>query len=172
MMAYKPYKVPTIEDEKKHRKAVSNGVERNIKLFGFRSGTSYKMVLAILYYGLMLLIYVPSIVNEIIHYDFTVTDVILDISKYIFIGILLFSPAIFLSDFKYVDSMPFFKKKTFGAGLCGLIIVFMFCYFMWNVDIMCMSKQYKESVKAYEKQITKEQNDKLKQLQNEQTSKE
>lgn len=169
-MAYKPYKVPKIEDEKKQKANPGNASSRgSIKLFGFRSGASYKMILAILYYGLMLLIYVPSIINEIIHYDFTVTDVILDISKYLFIGIFLFSPVIFLSDFKYVDSLPFFKKKTFGSSLCGLIIVFMFCYFMWNVDIMCMSQKYNNSIKAYEAQITKEQDDKIKEIKSENT---
>ncbi len=157
-MAYKPYRVQKQKVNNGNMgKKLSGEDGGRVRLFGFRSGVSWKMMIAIFYYGLMLLIYVPSIVNEIIHYEFTAADVVLTISKYLFIGIFLFSPAIFLSDFKYVDSLPFFKKRNFGSCLCGLILVFMFCYFMWNVDIMVMSSQYKESVIKYEKYLIQEQ---------------
>ena len=163
-MAYKPYKTQQRNDIYSQRYKSSDSYESGrVKLFGFRSGVAYKMVLALLYYGLMLMVYIPSIVNEIVHYHFTVVDVILDISKYLFIGIFLFSPAIFLSNFNYVEKIPFFRKKSFGSSLCGLILVFMFCYFMWNVDILCMSKTYKDSVEAYTKELRAEEEKKKEQ---------
>ena len=166
-MSYKPSHVQ--KKTKKYKNTVqkpSNMEEGRVRLFGFRSASSWKMVIAIFYYGLMLMIYVPSIVNEILHYQFTAADVVLTISKYIFIGIFLFSPAIFLSDFKYVDALPFFKKRNFGSCLCGLILVFMFCYFMWNVDLMVMSSRYKDSVIQYEKSLIRQSEEQSTALQN------
>ena len=109
-----------------------------------------------MYYMLVTTIYVVSIVNEIKYFQFSGADVFLMVSKYLFIGIALYSPAIFLSDFKYVDSLPFFKQKKVSSSLIGLILVTAFCYFMWSIDIYCMSKTYQQSVKAYQTQVQKE----------------
>ena len=151
VMVYKPYRI---------NQGMKNTVVRrndgSVKLFGFRSGISYKMVLAFLYYAIMLITFVTSIVNEITYFSFEEVDIILFISKYIFIGLAVFSPAIFLSDFKYVEGLPLFKKKQLSSSIIGMVIVIAFSYFMWSVDIYAMSKTYKKSRDAYEKRIQRE----------------
>lgn len=127
-----------------------------VKIFGLRSGKSYKMIPALLYYFIVALILVASVYGELKHYKFESLDYILMFSKYIFFGILFLSPLIFLSNFKYRDKLPFFKKHTAGSSLIGLIIVWMFCYFMANVDIMCMSDTWVKSREAYSKQLQQE----------------
>ena len=123
--------------------------DTTIKLFGFRSGLAYKMIPAILYYAFALFYIGTGIYGEIRYYRFEPVDVVLDILKYIFFFIMFFSPAIFLSDFKYRDNLPFFKKRDAVASATGLILVWMFCYFMANVNIYCMSDTYKQSQAEY-----------------------
>lgn len=152
-MAYKPYKVGTNTPRNKRPKMKAAG---NVKVFGFRSGSAWKMILALAYYITVSLIWFPSIYSEFTYLKFTGMDIILDIFKYAFIGIWLYAPLLFFSDFKYVDKLPMFKNKTFGQCLSGYILVFMFCYFMWNVDIMCMSDTYQQSYKEFSEQLQEE----------------
>lgn len=160
-MAYKPYKVQKSQDiyakydKKNQKKNTSDG--GNVKLFGFRSGLSYKMIPAILYYAFMLFYIGTGIYGEIRYYKFEPMDILLMVLKYIFFIVWFFSPAIFLSDFKYRDSLPFFKKRNIGSSLIGLILVSMFCSFMTYVYKDCMSDTYKASVQAYAKVLEEEQ---------------
>lgn len=161
-MAYKPYKTQKRQDiyakyDKKRNISKDAPNDSRIKLFGFRSGQSYKMIPAILYYAFMLFYIVTGIYGEIKYYSFEPMDVILTIIKYIFFFILFFSPAIFLSDFKYRDSLPFFKKRSSGATITGLLIVWMFCYFMVNVNLYCMSDTWKQSRDDYNKYLIEQQ---------------
>lgn len=132
-----------------------------IKIFGFRSGKSYKMIPALLYYGFMALIIVSSVYGELRYYKFETMDYILMAYKYIFFTILFFSPLIFLSDFKYREKIPFFKKHTARSSIIGLIIVWMFCYFIAEINIMCMSDTWVNSKNKYLEQIRQEQEKKL-----------
>ncbi|MBR2213324.1 MAG: hypothetical protein IJ889_02675 [Eubacterium sp.] len=124
--------------------------EGRVKVFGFRSGKSWKMIIAVLYYAIAGYMFVASIVNECLHHSFEFVDVILVIIKYIFIFIALFSPLIFLSDFKYVYNIPLFRKKERTKSIVGIIIVLSFCYFMMVLDLHVGSTLYKNSVKEYD----------------------
>ena len=42
----------------------------------------------------------------------------------------------------------------------------MFCYFMWNVDLMVMSSRYKDSVIQYEKSLIRQSEEQSTALQN------
>jgi hypothetical protein len=132
-----------------------------IKIFGFRSGKAYKMVPAILYYVLIIYVLVGSVVGELMNYKFEKIDYILMLNKYIFFGILFLSPLIFLSDFKYRDKLPFFKKHNTGSSLIGIILVWMFCYLMAQVNIMCMSPTWVKARDAYIEKMEKEQKEQL-----------
>lgn len=79
-----------------------------IKVFGFRSGKSYKMIPALLYYAFMAFFIGASVYGELRYYEFETMDYVLMAYKYIFFAILFFSPLIFLSDFKYRQKLPFF----------------------------------------------------------------
>ena len=120
-----------------------------VKIFGFRSGKSWKMIIAVLYYALAAFVFVTSVINEFRYYSFEAVDVVLVIIKYIFIFVFLFSPLIFLSDFKYTYNIPLFKKKEKTASVIGMIIVLVICYLMMQLNIYCGSNLYKSSVKEY-----------------------
>ena len=120
-----------------------------VKVFGFRSGKSWKMIIAVLYYVVAAFILVTSIINEFRYYQFEVIDVVLVVIKYIFIFVFLFSPLLFLSDFKYVYRIPLFKNKEKTKSLIGMIIVLSFCYLMMQLNIYVGSNLYKNSVKEY-----------------------
>lgn len=163
-MAYKPYKVQKNTDiyakyDKKRQQSKPDNYSR-VKLFGFRSGISYKMIPAMLYYAFMLFYIGTGIYGEIKYYKFEPVDIVLMILKYIFFFIWFFSPAIFLSDFKYRDSLPFFKKRNVGSSLIGLILVSMFCSLMTFVYKESMSDTYKKSVEDYAKILQEEQKNK------------
>lgn len=168
-MAYKPFKPKRQQDiyaKYDRKKNVGDRVDDGrMKLFGFRSGLAYRMIPAILYYGFALIYLGTGIYGEIRYLEFEPADVVLMIFKYIFWILIFFSPAIFLSDFKYRDSLPFFKKREVGSTLIGLIIVWMFCYFMANVNIYCMSQTYKDSLAKHEEWLKEQQQQTLKEMQ-------
>ena len=142
-----------------------------IKVFGFRSGKSYKMIPALLYYAFMAFFIVSSVYGELRYYEFETMDYVLMTYKYIFFGILFFSPLIFLSDFGYREKLPFFKKHTTSASLIGLVIVWIFCYFIAEVNIMCMSDTWVASKNKYVKQLQKEQEKTLEKQKTKETTK-
>ena len=122
-MAYKPYKPRKEKDiyaryDGKNTKA-NNYDNGSVKLFGFRSGAVYKMVPAIFYIG-------TGIYGELSYYKFEPMDYVITVLKYIFFIVWFFSPAIFLSNFKYRDSLPLFKKHDAGSSIIG-IITFIMC---------------------------------------------
>lgn len=133
-----------------------------IKVFGFRSGKSYKMIPALLYYAFMAFFIGASVYGELRYYEFETMDYVLMAYKYIFFAILFFSPLIFLSDFRYRKKLPLFKKYTVGSSLTGIIIVWMFCYFMAEVNVLCMSDTWVKSRDAYSEQLKQEQEEVLK----------
>ena len=133
-----------------------------IKVFGFRSGKSYKMIPALLYYAFMAFFIGASVYGELRYYEFETMDYVLMAYKYIFFAILFFSPLIFLSDFKYRQKHTYFKKYTVGSSLIGIIIVWMFCYFMAEVNVLCMSDKWVKSRDAYSEQLKQEQEEAFK----------
>ena len=154
-MAYKPFKPvknQNISAEHDRRREIkkNSAADNPIKIFGFRTGAPYKMIPAILYYAFMIFFVGSGIYGEIKYYDFEPVDIVLTVIKYIFLIIMFFSPLIFLSDFKYRDSLPFFKKRETGSTIMGLILVIMFCYMMVNLNIYCMSDTWKQSAENVE----------------------
>ena len=123
--------------------------EGRVKVFGFRSGKSWKMIIAVLYYVLVSFVFVTSVINEFRYYKFEPIDVVLVIIKYVFIFVFLFSPLIFLSDFKYTYNIPLFRNKERSKSAIGLIIVLGICYLMMQLNIYVGSNLYKSSVKEY-----------------------
>lgn len=92
------------------------------KLLGFRSNKTWKMILSVLYllFCAIILIYIifEKRVGKITIYDFGIQK--------IFELILCFSfvtPYIFLSNTKFRDKVPLFRKHSFGASSCGIVLV-------------------------------------------------
>lgn len=168
-MAFKPYNNHKRDKNiytKYNKPANSQYADKgNVKIFGFRSGKSYKMIPAMLYYILVAIYIYSGVYGEFMYFKFEPIDYVVCILKYIFIAILAYSPIIFLSDFKYVDKLPFFKKKEFASSLIGLILVAMFCTFMISVNKMCMSETYYKSADAYYAKLQEEQESALAEMQ-------
>ena len=57
----------------------------SIKVFGFRSGKSYKMIPALLYYASMAFFIASAIYGELRYYEFETMDYVLMVYKYIFL---------------------------------------------------------------------------------------
>lgn len=157
---FKPYKTGNNKDiyskrGKKQRNLENVQRHDNVKLFGFRSGKSYKMIPAILYYVSVVIYIGYSIFGEFTTLKFEPMDIVLEVFKYIFIVIAFFSPGIFLSDFKYVDNFPVFRKHNSVSGFIGILVVIAFCYGMMQIDIYCMSETYKASVEKYDEEYKK-----------------
>lgn len=49
-----------------------------------------------------------------------------------------------------------------GSSLIGIIIVWMFCYFMAEVNVLCMSDKWVKSRDAYSEQLKQEQEEAFK----------
>ena len=156
-MAYKPGRknvdIYAKYDRKRQQKAENRS---NIKLFGYRSGKSYKIIIATFYYLLAIAFVLYSVIGETIHFKFEALDYVLMVSRYIFITIMALSPALFLSDFKYIEKIPFFNKKNAFDNVKGFILVFMICTFMYQMDIYVMTDTWKNSRDAYEATLEKE----------------
>jgi hypothetical protein len=157
-MAYKPYKVNKGQDNKYLEPKYQ--IER-MKLFGFRSGIAWKMIPALFYYGIIGLILFSSMNGELREFKFEVVDYILFSLKYIFLIVLCYSPAIFLSDFKYNKRLPFFKKESIISKTIGMLFVVLICVPMIWVYMYCMSDTYKKSTKDYYDRIEKQRQEQM-----------
>ena len=107
--------LPTLPQENGSNKKLS-------KLLGFRTNTAWKKVLSILYLIFCLLYLISVIFAEkyvnITNYDFMISQ----ICDFL-IFVIMISPYIFLSNTKFRDKLPLFKKHTQGASLAGLLII-------------------------------------------------
>lgn len=158
-MAYRPYKVMRDDKDVEHQ----GYGKRKVRIFGFRSGRAWKMIPAMLYYAFAAFIVISSAYGEVAHYKYEPMDVVLTVLRYIFLTVMLYSPLIFLSEFKYRDNLPLFRKRDVKLSIIGIIIVITFCYFMINTNIYVMSKTWKTSRDQYAKQVQIELDEKMKQ---------
>lgn len=161
-MAYKPFKVKNgyFDYENEQKKESRYQIQR-MKLFGFRSGLAWKMIPALIYYFVVGFIIIGSINGEIYYFEFEPTDIVLDILKYIFLTILLYSPAIFLSDFKYNKKIPLLKENSAGLKCAGMVIIILFCVFNIVMDMYCMSEKYVASYEKYYEEVEAQKKEKL-----------
>ena len=85
------------------------------KIFGFRSGKLYKKIISTAYFvlavitSLLFLLTIESTLDALVAAEVTVS---------------LFVPYIFLSDFKFREKIPLFKKHKAGYSFLGLICVY------------------------------------------------
>lgn len=162
-MAYKPFKPNkgNYYTDAGNEKDFKNEIRR-MKLFGLRTGVAWKMIPALFYYTCMILFLVSCIMGEIREFQFESLDIVLCILKYIFITVLLFSPAIFLSDFKFRDKLPLFKRRTLMGNTLGMLIVIIFSVFMIWTYQYCMSDTYKDSADKYYQEMENKNMERMK----------
>lgn len=101
----------------------SDNSKKISKILGFRSNKTWKKILSILYLIIIfcyVIIYFTTIESA--------NDAIIAIQGFL----LMISPYVFLSNFKFRNYLPFFKEHKKGKSLIGLIVVYI------AITIVCM----------------------------------
>lgn len=109
-------------------------MKRKRWLFGFRSGTPWKKIVAVIYYflGVVVLffgLFTPPFIEAGVH----------DTNIYRITVVILFfwieSPAIFLSDTPIREKLPFFRKRKASQSLVGFMCMsILFVYMFATID--------------------------------------
>jgi len=117
-------------------------------LLGFRSNKLWKKILSVMYLVLVGLAAIGLIFDsrqgQITVYDFMIDK--------LYSGVLLLwmlSPYIFLSNTKYRDKLPLFKKHSIGASMVGLAIVGSIILTLSGVVNGLHSKEYKADMENH-----------------------
>jgi uncharacterized membrane protein len=92
-------------------------------LFGFRSRTPWKMVVASLYYLFAVVTSIGLILSRK-PYASSGTDIAIEVLSGLLLSLVLLSPAILLSDFGYRDKLPLFKRRKLIWSALGLALFF------------------------------------------------
>lgn len=118
------------------------------RLFGFRSGKPWKMILAGLYYlcGFVVLFFGLSTPMAIQAgpYDQTIYG-----CSILILFLWIMSPAIFLSDTPLRDYLPLFKKRIRTESIVGMMIVFLFFAYLFGSVESLHTPQYQAEFEAY-----------------------
>lgn len=123
------------------------------KLLGFRSGTPWKSIVAVLYYVLCLSVFVvclftPPLITAGV-WDTLVVKLSLAV---IFLWML--SPALFLSDTPLRGKLPFFKKNRFLDSLVGMAFVFVLFSYLFALTESFHTADYKDRFRTYTEQYS------------------
>lgn len=118
------------------------------KVWGFRSGTPWKMILAVLYYsacaGFLLIGMTTPPLVPCGQWD----AVVVKFSTFI-LFLWMLSPAIFLSDTAMREILPFFKDRIPMRSLVGMMIVFVLFQYLFMTSESLHTPEYKETFNIY-----------------------
>lgn len=117
-------------------------------LFGFRSNTSWKKVLSVLYLmfcGFMFIV----IFSEGRKGRVTVYDFVINKFAYAFIAVSFLSPYLFLSNTRLRDLLPLFKKRNAIASTIGMVCVVSVLGLSSGAVSSLHSEEYKEDMKNH-----------------------
>lgn len=117
-------------------------------LFGFRSGVPWKMIVAVAYYllGIVVLFFglfspplVPAEGSDLLLYRLTIFVLFLWME----------SPALFLSDTPLREKLPFFKQKNGMMSLAGMMLVCVIFAYLFATMENLHSQDYKNRFNSY-----------------------
>ena len=136
-----PYDLPESslafsEEEPKNKKG---------KLFGFRSNKTLHKFIAVIY--MLILIIVTFSILFGMPENASGFDIIISDARSLLSVALFASPFIFLSDTKYRDKIPFFKKRNSTSSLVGFVCVFILFMVVWSILGNFFSDDYKNYLK-------------------------
>lgn len=117
-------------------------------LLGFRTNKTWKKVLSIVYLVFCVLFAFYAIIGER-KGQVTVYDYWINKASYIVLAFSLFCPYIFLSNTKFRDKLPLFKKHSTGASIGGLLIVFVALIIVFGIVNSAHSAEYKADMKNH-----------------------
>lgn len=117
-------------------------------LLGFRTNKIWKKVISISYLIFCVAFAIIAITGErkgqITSYDYWI-----DKACWGIFALALFCPYIFLSNTKFRDKLPLFKKHSTGASIGGLLIVFVALIVVFGVVDSAHSAEYKADMKNH-----------------------
>lgn len=122
------------------------------RLFGFRSGTPWKKLVAILYYGVCLLVLAFGLTTRppisMGGWDFFVYKL-----SAVVIFLWMLSPAIFLSDTPLRKKIPLLKDNDAHKAFWGMVIILMLFSYLFAMTESWHSPEYKQAYAAYNEQL-------------------
>lgn len=118
------------------------------KIWGFRSGTPWKMTLATLYYIACFGFLVVGMTTPPLIPCGQWDAVVMKISTLI-LFLWMLSPAIFLSDTTLREILPFFRDRIGMRSLVGLLIVFVLFQYFFMASESMHTEAYKASFNTY-----------------------
>ncbi len=117
-------------------------------LLGFRTNKTWKKIISISYLILCVAFAFFTIFEgrkgQITSYDYLINK----ISNMVLV-FCSFCPYIFLSNTKFRDKLPLFKKHSIGASIGGLSIVFIALFIIYGVVDYAHSSEYKADMKNH-----------------------
>lgn len=117
-------------------------------LLGFRTNKTWKKIITISYLILCVAFAVFAIFEgrkgQITSYDYLINKI-----SNIVLVFCSFCPYIFLSNTKFRDKLPLFKKHSIGASIGGLSIVFIALFIIYGVVNYAHSSEYKADMKNH-----------------------
>lgn len=127
---------------------VEENTKKNKSLLGFRTDKVWKKLISISYLAFCVLFAIFAVSmgrkGQITSYDYWI-----DKASYIILAFSLFCPYVFLSDTKFRDKLPLFKKHSAGASTLGLLIVFVILFILFGTVYSAHSAEYKEDMKSH-----------------------
>jgi len=118
------------------------------KILGFRSGKPWKMLLAVAWYILSLIILFFGLTTSIPVLASTYDQMIYRISAVILV-LWLLSPTIFLSETAARNYLPLFRKRQAGFTIVGMMIVFIFFTYLFASVESLHSAVYQNAFDSY-----------------------
>lgn len=118
------------------------------KLWGFRSNTPWKKLLAVVYYVACISFLIIGIqTGPLIPCEGRDVAVVYLSTVILFLWML--SPAIFLSDTPLRDALPFFKDRQTLRSLAGMMIVFVLFQYLFMVSERLHTQAYQDAFQTY-----------------------
>lgn len=118
------------------------------KIWGFRSGTPWKMIVATLYYLMALSVLWFGATTPIPVAAGTRDGIVYGASVFV-IFLTMVSPAIFLSDTPIRRTLPLFKENIRSKAVVGMMIVWVVCIYLFAFVDNFHTDAYKQAYTAY-----------------------
>ena len=118
------------------------------KKWGFRSNTTWKKILASLYY-LFCILNIIQLLNDVPVIKTNIYDMVIHKISTVLMWLSYLEPIIFVSNFKLKNKIPILKKKKWWSDVFGFIIVFLFMIFCSNTVTLFHSKDYLQRYEEY-----------------------
>lgn len=118
------------------------------KCWGFRSGTPWKMIVAVVYYAMCLGFLLVGLITPSLIPANRWDTLVLKLSTVV-LFLWMLSPALFLSDTSLRDILPFFRDRIASRSLVGLMIVFVLFQYLFMASESLHTPEYKEVFSGY-----------------------